>query len=402
MAETLPAASEVPELPMSRSCPFDPPERLAQLREEQPITPLRYQDGHPGWLVTSYALARSILADPRFSRKNELQHLPKPFKLTEFTREPAQPGFFLGMDPPEHTRYRRQLTAHFTVRRMRQLEPRIAQIAEEHLDAMERHGPPVDLVSEFALPIPSLVICELLGVPYEDRKRFQHDTKVLLSLESTPEEAIGARDALRDYLHGLVARKRSEPGDDLVTTLLAGAELDDDEVAGIAVLLLVAGHETTANMLGLGTFALLRHPDQLAALRADPSLIEHAVEELLRYLTIVHLGPTRAALEDVEIGGQTIHAGDMVTISLSEANRDPERFENSEELDVHNSATGHLAFGHGVHQCLGQQLARIEMRIGYGALLRRFPRLRLAVPPEEVRMRTDMSIYGVHNLPVAW
>lgn len=402
MAEILPAASEVPELPMSRSCPFDPPEQLAQLREEQPITPLRYQDGHPGWLVTSYALARSILADPRFSRKNELQHLPKPFKLTEFTQEPAQPGFFLGMDPPEHMRYRRQLTAHFTVRRMRQLEPRIAQIAEEHLDAMERHGPPVDLVSAFALPIPSLVICELLGVPYEDRKRFQHDTKVLLSLESTPEEAIGARDALRDYLHGLVARKRSEPGDDLVTTLLAGAELDDDEVAGIAVLLLVAGHETTANMLGLGTFALLRHPDQLAALRADPSLIEHAVEELLRYLTIVHLGPTRAALEDVEIGGQTIHAGDMVTISLSEANRDPERFENSEELDVHNSATGHLAFGHGIHQCLGQQLARIEMRIGYGALLRRFPGLRLAVPPEEVRMRTDMSIYGVHNLPVAW
>ncbi|GAA4998623.1 cytochrome P450 [Actinopolymorpha pittospori] len=402
MAETVPAAAEVPELPMSRSCPFDPPEQLAQLREEQPITPLRYQDGRAGWLVTSYAIARTILADPRFSRKNELQHLPKPFKLTGLTREPAQPGFFLGMDPPEHTRYRRQLTAHFTVRRMRQLEPRIARITEEHLDAMERHGPPVDLVSEFALPIPSLVICELLGVPYEDRGRFQGYTRRLLSLESTPDETVAARDALCDYLDELVARKRSEPGDDLVTTLLAGADLDDDEVAGVGVLLLVAGHETTANMLGLGTFALLRHPDQLTALRADPSLMEHAVEELLRYLTIVHLGPTRAALEDVEISGRVIHAGDPVTISLSEANRDPERFENGEELDVHHSATGHLAFGHGIHQCLGQQLARIEMRIGYAALLRRFPGLRLAVAPEDVRMRTDMSIYGVHNLPVAW
>jgi cytochrome P450 len=406
MAKTMPTSvaptPPVDGLPVERSDPFDPPAVLAALREERPISRLRYPDSSLGWLVTSYPLARAILADPRFSRRRELQRAPRRIAFEEEHPGPSEPGFFIGMDPPEHTRYRRQLTSHFTVRRMRDLEDRIARITADHLDAMERHGSPADLVAEFALPIPSLVICELLGVPYSDREKFQHDTRVLLHLESSFEEAMGALMSLREYLRRLVVRKRATPADDLISTLIAGGALNDDEIAGIAVLLLIAGHETTANMLGLGTFALLGHPDQLAALRDDPSLVENAVEELLRYLTIVHIGPTRAALEDVEVGGELVRAGEVVTLSLPAANRDRERFDDPDELDLRRSATGHLAFGHGIHQCLGQQLARIEMRTGFNALLSRFPNLRLAVEPEEVQLRTDMAIYGVHSLPVAW
>jgi cytochrome P450 len=311
-------------------------------------------------------------------------------------------GFFLRMDEPDHTRFRHLLTGQFTVRRMKGLEPRIEKIASDRLDEMEREGPPADLVQAFALPIPSLVICELLGVPYDDRAMFQRTAATLLNLGLPAEQKTAAFADLWAYLGGLVDRKGSEPADDLLSGLVAGGELNREELTGVAFLLLLAGHETTANMLGLGTFALLRNPSQLAAVRDDPAVVDGAVEELLRYLTIVHIGPTRTALEDVEIDGQTIRAGDGVTMSLAAANRDPGRFGSPDHLDVTRSATGHLSFGHGIHQCLGQQLARIEMRIAYPALLRRFPGLRLAVPPEQVPMRTDMSIYGVHRLPVTW
>jgi cytochrome P450 len=209
-------------------------------------------------------------------------------------------------------------------------------------------------------------------------------------------------DDLLGYLRELVDHRRAEPGDDLISALTSTRQLTKEEITGVAMLLLVAGHETTANMLALGTFTLLRNPAQLAALRDDPSLASAAVEELLRYLTIVHLGPVRAAREDVEVGGHMIKAGESVTLSLAAANRDPERFEAPDILDVRRQAVGHLAFGHGIHQCLGQQLARVEMRIAYPALLRRFPGLRLAVPAEEVATRSHMAIYGVHRLPVAW
>ncbi len=407
MAErrTIPAGipdQPVAELPVDRGDPFDPPAVFARLRETALMSRLTYPDGHLGWLVTSFALAREILADNRFSRRRELQHIPRRFPLFNDMKEPAPPGMFIHMDPPNHTRYRRLLTGQFTVRRMKQLEPRIAQIAAERLDAMDRYGSPVDLVREFALPIPSLVICELLGVPYADHERFQHDTHVMLALDSTPEDVLASLVSLYEYLHELVAAKRVGPGDDLLSGLATGSDLTDEELTGIAMLLLLAGHETTANMLGLGTYALLAHPDQLAALRGDPALVDGAVEELLRYLSIVHIGPTRTALEDVEVGGRTVKAGETVAISLPAANRDPERFEHPDELDVTRPPAGHLAFGYGIHQCLGQQLARAEMRISFPALLRRFPTLRLAVPADEVPLRTDMAIYGVHRLPVAW
>ncbi|GLX00331.1 cytochrome P450 [Microtetraspora sp. NBRC 16547] len=389
-------------LPLTRVHPFDPPEDLALWREEDPIRPLAYPDGHQGWLVTGYAAARAILADPRFSTRIDLLHTPIAQRDAQFRSTVRRPGFFLRMDPPDHTRYRRLLTGQFTVRRMKQLEPRIEEITRDHLDAMERAGGPIDLVRAFALPIPSLVICELLGVPYDDREKFQRDSSVLLSLDSTLEQVEAAMQDLLDYLGDLVRHKRAEPEDDLVSGLAADTDLTDEELTGITTLLLIAGHETTANMLGLGTYALLRNPAQLAAVRDDPEVVEHAVEELLRYLTVVHIGPVRAALEDVEIDGRLIRAGETVTISVAAANRDPERFSEPDQLDVARPASGHLTFGHGIHQCLGQQLARTEMRIAYPALLRRFPGLRLAVPAEEVPMRTDMVVYGVHRLPVTW
>lgn len=388
-------------LPLDRERTFDPPDELRRRRAEAPIQRMLYPDGHEGWLVTGYAEARAILADARFSSRPELLHSPIP-QRGNFNEMPVPPGFFLRMDPPDHTRYRRLLTGEFTVRRMRQLEPRIRDITEERLDAMEREGAPADLVRSFALPIPSLVICELLGVPYDDREKFQRDSAILLNLESSTQEVLAAMGDLLAYLHDLVLAKAKEPGDDMLSGLVTGGELTHEEISGMGLLLLVAGHETTANMLGLGTFALLSNPAQLAAVRDDPAVVENAVEELLRYLTIVHIGPTRTALEDVEIGGTLIGAGEAVTVSLSQANRDGERFEGGDVLDVTRPAHGHLSFGHGVHQCLGQQLARAEMRIAYPALLRRFPRLSLAVAPHEVPLRSGMAIYGVHRLPVTW
>ncbi|WP_049572962.1 cytochrome P450 [Nonomuraea sp. SBT364] len=392
-------------LTTGRERPFDPPDVYTRIRQQAAVHRMTYSDGHEGWLVTGYDEDRAVLADPRFSNRPELMHPPfaRPgFKPEDTGRFRTPPGFFLRMDEPEHARYRKLLTGQFTVRRMKLLEPRIREIAESCLDAMESARRPADLVEAFALPIPSLVICELLGVPYEDRARFQDESRKMLTLESKADDVIAALGRMSAYLAGLITRKRARPADDLLSGLVAGGELNDEELTGVAILLLIAGHETTANMLGLGTYALLTNPDQLAAMRDDPSVVDNGVEELLRYLTIIHLGPVRAALEDVEIGGRLIRKGDSVTLHLPVVNRDPDRFADPGTLDVARPVGGHLAFGHGIHQCLGQQLARIEMRIGYAALLRRFPGLRLAVPPDEVPMRTDMSIYGVHRLPVTW
>ncbi|GAA2792477.1 cytochrome P450 [Crossiella cryophila] len=392
-------------LPITRpsGCPFDPPERLGQLRESEPIARMRFADDHLGWVVTGHALARQVLADPRFSSRGELRHLPIDIQRFKGLRLPPVPrGMFIQMDAPEHSHYRKLLTGQFTVRRMNQLVPRIEQIAEEHLEAMARKGPPAELVHDYALAIPSLVICELLGVPYAERGVFHERTKLMMNLETGAEEAMAAFGEIMGYLSELIDRKRTEPADDLLSGLVTGGELDQEELVSFAVLLLTAGHETTANMLALGAFALLRNPAQLKALQAEPELVDSAVEELLRYLTITHFGLQRAALEDVEIGGVQVRKGEALVLHTPTANRDPAKFEHPDELDLHRHASGHLAFGHGVHQCLGQQLARVEMRIGFRKLFERFPTLRLAVPAEEVPMRTKMGIYGVHSLPVTW
>ncbi|ONI85800.1 cytochrome [Actinosynnema sp. ALI-1.44] len=393
MTETLPGA---PLMPQQRTTPLDPPPDLA---DRGPLSRITFADGTVGWLVTTHKLTRAVLADPRFSSRGELRKSPI---RDNITNEPTKPGMFIAQDAPEHTRYRRLLTGQFTVRRMNHLIPRVQEITNDHAESMRRHGSPADLVPEFALPIPSLVICELLGVPYADRERFQQDSSRLLSLTASQQEVRAAVESIENYMLDLIRMKRAQPDDALMSGLIAEETLTDEEMSNIGLLLLIAGHETTANMLALGTYTLLTNPDQLTLLRNDPSLVENAVEELLRYLTIVHFGTARTALEDVELDGQLIKAGEPLAISLPAANRDPMRFVDPDKLALNGTPSGHVAFGHGIHQCLGQQLARIEMRIGFTTLLREFPRLRLAIAPEEVPMRDDMTIYGVHSLPVAW
>ena len=267
------------------------------------------------------------------------------------------------------------LTPEFTIRRMKRLEPRIVEIVDAQLDAMESAGPPADLVQNFALPIPSLVICELLGVPYDDREDFQQRSARQLDLSIPIPERLELQRQGRAYMTTLVQRSRQQPGEDILGMLVRehGDELTDDELVGIAGLLLLAGHETTSNMLGLGTLALLRHPEQLATVRDDPDAVGPAVEELLRWLSIVQTAIPRITTADVEIAGVRIPAGQLVFASLPSGNRDPDFIDSPEVLDIRRGAPGHLAFGHGVHHCLGAPLARMEMRIAFPALLRRFP-----------------------------
>jgi cytochrome P450 len=392
----------VTTLPMARQpgCPFDPPAELIDARRHGPISRYTFPGGKPGWLITGYDLVRSVLADSRFSSRKELMLHPS-IDITGMEIPPAPPGEFLLMDEPQHGRYRKPLVGKFTVRRMRLLTERVEQITADHLDAMEKAGPPADLVTAFATPIPAIMICELLGVPYEDRGSFQKQVESLMNGETSDEDLMAAYTAVQQYLAELVAAKRANPTDDVLSDL-TDSDLTDEELRGVSFILLAAGLDTTANMLALGTFALLRNPAQLAALRADPALADRAVEELLRYLSVAKTFQ-RVALEDVELGGQTIEAGTTVILSYNTANRDPERFADPHVLDLGRQDGGHLAFGHGIHACLGQQLARVEMRVALPALVNRFPTLRLAVPAEEVGLRPETAdIYGVKSLPVTW
>ncbi|MFH8347514.1 cytochrome P450 [Streptomyces sp. NPDC018045] len=385
-------------LPTARrsGCPFGPPAELLDARGHGPISRCIHPGGAPGWLITGYDLVRAVLADPRFSSRKELINVGGDFVIP-----PAPPGEFLLMDDPQHRRYRKPLMGKFTVRRMRLLTERVEQITADCLDAMEKAGPPTDLVTAFAKPIPSIVICELLGVPYEDRGSFQEQIDAFMGGETSDEDLMAAYTAVQDYLAELVVAKRAHPTDDVLSDL-TDSDLTDEELRGVGLILLAAGFDTTANMLALGTFALLRHPAQLAALRTEPALADRAVEELLRYLSVAKTF-MRTALEDVEVGGLTIEAGTTVVLSYNTANRDPERFADPHVLDLQRQNGGHLAFGHGVHQCLGQQLARVEMRVAFPALFSRFPTLRLAVPAEEVVLRPETAdIYGVRSLPVTW
>ncbi|MFF5974033.1 cytochrome P450 [Streptomyces sp. NPDC012769] len=387
----------VTTLPTERrsGCPFDPSAELLEARRHGPISRYTHPGGKPGWLITGYDMVRSVLADPRFSSRKDLMN------VVDFALPPAPPGEFLLMDDPEHSRYRKPLVGKFTVRRMRMLTERIEQITADCLDAMEKTGPPTDLVTSFAKPIPTIVICEILGVPYEDRASFQEQIDAFMGGEVSDEELIAAYTATQEYLAQLVAAKRAKPTDDILSEL-TDSDLTDEELTGISLILLAAGFDTTANMLSLGTFALLQHPEQLAELRADPALTDGAVEELLRYLSVAKTFH-RTALEDVELGGQTIKAGTTVVLSYNTANRDPERFTDPHKLDIRRQTAGHLAFSHGIHQCLGQQLARVEMRVAFRALIDRFPTLRLAVPTAEVALRPETAdIFGVKSLPVTW
>jgi cytochrome P450 len=405
MSET--AVTEVSQLPIHmRREGFDPVAELAELRDTEPVTRVHTPFGLEAWLVTRHDDVREVLADSaRFSNARIMTLRPPLPGLEDLDEEEInrrRAGNPLSFDPPEHTRLRRLLTPEFTVRRMRRLEPRIAEIVDDHLDAMQRKGPPADLIAEFALPIPSLVICELLGVPYADREEFQHRTGRLLDLSVPTRERLRLQDESRAYFAGLVAREQADPGEAMLGMLVRehGHEITTDELIGIAGILLIAGHETTSNMLGLGTLALLRHPDQLARLRDDPDAVEPAVEELLRWLSIVHSGTLKVTTTEVEIGGSRIGAGELVMCALVAANRDPASLEEPDRLDISRGAIGHLAFGHGVHHCLGAPLARMEMRTAFPALLRRFPGL--AEVPGTAGFRSFHAVYGLTSLQVTW
>ncbi|GAB3843462.1 cytochrome P450 [Dactylosporangium cerinum] len=391
---------------MQRRCPFDPPPQLSRLRAEDPVSRVRLWDGSTPWLITRYEDQRAVLADPRFSADGRKPGYPHLTAASAVRRERSRA--FISMDNPEHDAHRRMLTRDFMVKRVEALRPTVQRIVDELIDDMLRDIPPVDLVEAFALPVPSLVICELLGIPYADHAFFQRCSHTIISRTVTPEAAIAAADELKDYLSRLVDAKDHEPADDVLSRLvvkqLRTGALTRCEVVDMAVLLLVAGHETTANMIALGTLTLLQHPDQLAELRGtdNPKLVANAVEELLRYLNITHTGRRRVALEDVEVGGQLIRAGEGVIAANDVANRDETAFPDPDALDIHRQARHHMAFGYGIHQCLGQPLARVELQVVYSTLYRRIPTLRLAAPLDEIKFKHDMAVYGVHELPVTW
>jgi len=385
---------------------FDPTPELRAIRENAGVQTVTNAFGMQVYLVTRYDDIRTVLSDyTRFSNGRPPGFVvPGAPPVDEEEQARARAGNLLGLDPPEHQRLRRMLTPEFTIRRMRRLQPRIVEIVDAQLDLLEAAGSPADLVQHFALPVPSLVICELLGVPYADRDDFQRRSARQLDLSiAIPERLELAREA-RAYMSTLIAGARAHPGDDILGMLVRehGDEVTDDELIGIAGLLLLAGHETTSNMLALGTLALLRHPDQLAAVRDDPGAVAPAVEELLRYLSIVHTSIPRITTTDVELSGVPIPAGQLVFASLPSGNRDPGFIDTAEVFDISRAAAGHLAFGHGVHHCLGAPLARMEMQIAFPALLRRFPTLTLAEDFDDVAFRSFHFIYGLKSLDVSW
>ncbi|MFD0052904.1 cytochrome P450 [Streptomyces sp. NPDC015140] len=388
--------------PQDRTCPYHPPAAYDPLRATRPLARVTLFDGRPVWLVTGHTTARRLLADQRLSTDRTRDGFPATSaRLTAVRgRSPA----LLGVDDPEHRAQRRMVIPEFTLKRAAAMRPRIQEIVDERLDAMIARGRSADLVPAFALPVPSMVICALLGVPYADHDFFEEQSRRLLR-GPRPEDTLEARDRLESYLGELVDRKRKEPGegllDDLVRQQLSEGALDRDQLIAFAVILLVAGHETTANMISLGTFTLLRNPGRLAELRADPGLLPGAVEELMRVLSIAD-GLLRTAVEDIEVEGHTIRAGDGVVFSTSVINRDETVYPEPDALDWHRPARHHVAFGFGIHQCLGQNLARAELEIALRSLFERLPELRLAAPAEEIPFKPGDTIQGMLELPVAW
>ncbi|MFG2127256.1 cytochrome P450 [Streptomyces sp. NPDC048751] len=399
--------SELPEpvaFPQDRTCPYHPPTAYEPLRGTRPLTRVSLFDGSPAWLVTGHGVARDLLADPRLSTDRTRPGFPAPTERFAAVRH--KKTALLGVDDPEHRVQRRMMVPSFTLKRANELRPSIQRVVDERLDAMTAQGPPADLVSAFALPVPSMVICALLGVPYADHEFFEEQSRRLLR-GPTADDTLRARERLEEYVGELIDRKRKErrPGDgvldDLVHQQLREGAVDREEVTALAIILLVAGHETTANMISLGTYTLLQHPEKLAELRADPALLPAAVEELMRMLSIAD-GLLRLATEDIEVAGTTIRAGDGVIFSTSVINRDETVYTEPDTLDWHRSARHHVSFGFGIHQCLGQNLARAEMEIALHSLFACLPGLRLAAPADTIPFKPGDTIQGMLELPVTW
>ncbi|MCX4728510.1 cytochrome P450 [Streptomyces sp. NPDC090052] len=385
--------------------PFNTAEGLAlaeeyeQVRNRPGLLQVRMAYGEPAWLVTRYEEARLVLGDLRFSRAEGYKH-DEP-RQGEGRRDSG----ILGMDPPDHTRLRSLVAKAFTVRQVEKLRPQVRELTAGLLDRMEAAGPPVDLVEEYALPIPVAVICRMLGVPEEDRPKFRIWSDAALSTSSlTAEEFDANREELRAYMAGLIAQHRAEPCDDLMTALIeardGGDRLSELELVDLCVGILVAGHETTASQIPNFVHTLLDHPGEWQRLGSDPGLIDSAVEELLRFVPLGSgAGQPRYAKEDIEVGGTLVRAGSPVLVAVGAANRDALRFSAPGKLDLSRATNQHLGFGHGVHHCLGAPLARLELQEALGALTARFPDLRLA---GDIVWKGEMLVRGPRVMPVGW
>jgi cytochrome P450 len=410
------AVADVPEYPMGRAsgCPFAPPREVMALGAARPLSRVRIWDGSTPWLITGYDEVRTLFSDSRVSVDDRHPGFPH-WNEGMLSTVHKRPRSVFTSDAEEHTRFRRMLSRPFTFKRVEDLRPVIQQITDEHIDAMLAGPRPADIVTALALPVPSLVISQLLGVPYGDAEFFQYHANIGLARYATGEDTAKGAAGLSKYLAKLVETKMAAPPkdpeedsadtvSDLAERVKAG-EISVREAAQLGTGLLIAGHETTANMLGLGVLALLQYPEQLAVLRDtdDPKIIANAVEELLRYLSIIQNGQRRVAIEDIEIAGGVIRAGEGIIIDLAPANWDAKAFAEPERLYLHRSGAGqHVAFGYGRHQCVGQQLARAELQIVYHSLLRRIPTLELAAPIEDIPFKHDRLAYGVYELPVIW
>jgi cytochrome P450 len=377
----------------------DPHPFYARWRQTGPVRPVVLPGGFGGWLVTSYEDARQALTDPRLSQAIQPPQANNPI--------PPDSGAAIGhhmlaVDPPDHTRLRRLVTAAFTARRIETLRPRIEQITDELLDAMAGREQ-VDLIDALAFPLPIQVICELLGIPSQDRDSFRSWSNTLVGGEALRVQLPAAMTALVSYVRALIADRRQHPGDDLLSGLIAVRDqadrLSEDELSSMVFLLLIAGHETTVNLIGNGSYLLLSHRERWERLRADPALLPAAIEEFLRYESPVETATFRITTEAMQIGGAIVPAGEIVVVSLLSANRDEKRFPDAAELRLDRPQNPHMAFGHGIHYCLGAPLARLEAKVAFSKLLARFPGLRLATD-EEPGWRPGLLLRGHKALPV--
>ena len=393
-----------PTFPFRRDRQFELPEEYALARETCPVAPIILWNDQRAWLLTRYADYQKVLLDERFSGAFAREDFPT---VTEARRAIDKlERAFVGMDNPRHDRFRRMFTREFTTKRMLALKPQIERLTDELLDAMADKGPPCDLVADLAVELPALVMCELFGSPYEDHTYILQCAAGRHGLSQSADEAAQSANDLVQYCRDLIAAKERAPADDMLSRVIrdhvAAGNLGHEDLANICSMILRAGHDTTTNMISLGVVLLLEHPDQLAAFKADPSLTEPAVEELLRYLSSVQFAPRRVALEDVEIGGMTIRKGDGVFALSPSVNRDPDEFPDPERFDITRRANHHMSFGFGIHRCLGQGLARVELQVVFRKLFERFPGLRTAEPLNRLAFKYDSQIYGLYELPVVW
>jgi cytochrome P450 len=403
--------TEIPEFPMTRApgCPFAPPPKALEFNDSRRLSRVRIWDGSTPWLIHGYDAIRALFTDSRASVDDRLPGYPH-WNEGMLATVHRRPRSVFTSDAEEHTRFRRMLSKPFTFKRVEALRPAVQQITDDHIDALLAGPQPGDIVDTLALPVPSLVISQLLGVPYEDADFFQAQAQRGMGRYATEEDTAQGAASLAKYIANLVRVKMGSPSEDLVSDLaerVNAEEISVREAAQLATGVLIAGHETTANMLSLSVAALLDHPEQLGLLRdtddpKGPKIVATAVEELMRYLSIIQTGQRRIAVEDIEVGGETIRAGEGIILDVAPANWDPRQFPDPDRLDLRREDGPHVGFGYGRHQCVGQQLARMELQIVLPTLFRRIPTLRLAVPVEELPFKHDALAYGVYELLVTW